>query len=251
MSLFSLSAFWILHVLTEEVLKKMSATAVLSTTHSLSVTIEINEKQDVININLSGPTDVYFAVGFGSNVMKDTWTIIVNGEGENGWCERTLSNHGSGIQSETESFKMLENKYVHSDTYSQLFLRRLHIQKSLTSLESYHPFNIDDNSINVIWAIGMNKELTKHVEYGTKALYYITDGIANKSKNPGDIWIHFGDMDLSAMIIVIGLGCLFLSLFIYGLCKFYSYLKRRAHRRMEYISEKDPLLIKQFDGYIQ
>ena len=60
-----------------------------------------------------------------------------------------------------------------------------------------------------------------------------------------DVWIYFGDMSLSAMIVVIGMVLLFIVLMCYWLWKFYRYLKQRAEdeemRKYEE-NQRDPLL---------
>merc|ERR1719445_1177041 len=108
MSLFiTLFITLILSVSTDKTLKKMNADAVLSAAHSLTVSIKINEAHDAIELDLVGPSDIYYAVGFGSTVMLNTWAVIVNGDGEDGWFERTLSNHRPGLERKAKSFEML------------------------------------------------------------------------------------------------------------------------------------------------
>lgn len=153
-------------------LRKMDTSGTLSSSHGLSVTIKINEANDAIDLDLIGPSDVYYAIGFGSTVMVNTWTIVVNGDGEMGWFEQTLSNHRAGLQRQTKSFQMMSNTFQ-----AQTDERRLQLKTSLTALKSYHPFNIDDDHIDLIWAIGTDEAFVQHIEYGTKTLYYRIDGL--------------------------------------------------------------------------
>lgn len=210
----------------EDGLKRLSTEATLSTTHQFSVSIKINEANDAIELDLLGPSDVYYAIGFGSNVMVNTWSIVVNGEGDTGWFEQTLSNHRAGLQRATKSFAMLENTFsAHS------YQRRLHLKTSLTSLRPYHPFDIDDDQIDVIWAIGSDENFVQHIEYGTKTLYYKVEGMDDEPSAPHDVWIYFGDMNLSAIIVVVGMVLLMLVLFCYWSWKFCKYLRERAERQ--------------------
>ena len=104
--------------------------------------------------------------------MVNTWTVVVNGDGDIGWWEQTLSNHQAGLQRQTKSFEMLSNTFT-----AQSFQRRLQLKTSLTALKTYHPFNTDDDHIDLIWAIGTSEEFIQHIEYGTKTLYYRIDGL--------------------------------------------------------------------------
>jgi len=212
---------------------------VLSPNGQLSISIKINEARDVIELDLIGPSDVYYAVGFGSTVMVNTWSIVVNGDGEDGWFEQTLSNHRAGLQRAVKSFDMMENSFT-----AESFQRRLHLKTSLTSLSSYHPFDVDDEAIDLIWAIGTDTEFVQHIDYGTKTFNYRIEG-ASSPNPPHDVWIYFGDMNLSAMIVVVGMILLFIILLGYWLWKLYKYLKERAEEREnneKFNAEKDPLL---------
>jgi len=213
----------------------MSTDEVLSASHSLSISIKINEAHDCIELDLMGPSDSYYAVGFGSKVMVNTWTVVVNGEGDDGWFEQTLSNHRPGLQRKLKSFEMIENTFT-----AQTLSRRLHLKQSLTALKAYHPFNIDDDKIDVIWAIGTDETFSFHIDYGTKALYYEIDGISDQDSPPHDVTIYFGDMNLSALIVVIGMLFLCTILGCYWLWKFCKYLRQRAEEREH--EEKKPLL---------
>jgi len=222
-------------------LRRMTTAGTLSSLHQLGVSIKINEANDAIDLDLTGPSNVYYAIGFGSTVMVNTWSIVVNGDGEIGWFEQTLSNHRAGLQRQTKSFEMLANTFQ-----AQTDQRRLQLKTSLTALKSYHPFNIDDDHIDLIWAIGTDSTFVEHIEYGTKTLYYRIDGLDDEMSTPHDVWIYFGDMNLSAMIVVAGMGILFIVLLCYWLWKFYKYLKQRAEdKEMEdYAEDKEsnPLL---------
>eukprot|EP01083_Nonionella_stella_P096643 271734_1 len=220
----------------ESDLTKIRADGLLSATHSLSVCIKINEAHDTIELDLLGPSDAYYAIGFGSNMMVNTWSIIVTGDGDDGWFEQTLSNHKAGVPHHSKSFEMLT-----SSLSAQSYLRRVHLTRPLASVEPYHPFSLNDESIDLIWAVGNDPTFTQHVNHGTMSLVYERDGVTD-TKSHG-IWIYFGDLSLSALILVVGMGCLFLVMVFYWSWKCCQYLKQRAQER-EMAHEEDtvPLL---------
>ena len=161
----------VFNIKSDEELTKMEASAILSSTHGLSVSIKINEAHDAIELDMTGPSDVYYAIGFGNNVMVDTWTIVVNGDGDDGWFEQMLSNHRPGLTRSQKTFEMITNTFT-----SQNNLRRLHIKKSLTSIRDYHPFSVDNDKLDIIWAIGASEDFTEHIVHGTQTLTYSFDG---------------------------------------------------------------------------
>jgi Na+-transporting methylmalonyl-CoA/oxaloacetate decarboxylase gamma subunit len=219
----------------DDSLRKMQVSEVLSAQHQLTLGIKINEAHDAIELDLSGPTDVYFSIGFGNDVMVDTWSIVVNGDGDDGWFEQMLSNHRPGLRRKKKSFTMLANTFT-----AQNNLRRLHVKKSLTSMKDYHPFSVDNDQIDIIWAVGGTPDFSEHVEFGTKTLIYKIDGADNGPAPPHDIWVYFGDMNLSAMIVVVGMGFIFLLLVAYWLYKFIKRLQTRA--QIHKYGETEPLV---------
>lgn len=162
-------------VLGETPLKLLQTEQLLSPQHEISVSITIDQGRDIVELNMVGPADVYYAVGFGSNEMAHTWAIVVNGEGDEGWFEQTLSDHTEGEQHAVKSFELLQNS-LSAQTKN---MRRVHLRKALSSLQSFHPFDATQDSIDIIWAVGSDTDFTKHIESGTKVLLYdIMDTLA-------------------------------------------------------------------------
>ena len=149
-------------------LKILTTEELLSAQHDLSLSIKIDQGRDILELNMIGPADVYYAVGFGSNVMANTWAIVVNGEGEEGWFEQTLSDHTEGEKRAVKSFELLQNSLTPQTTN----MRRVHLRKSLSSLQDGHPFDATEDSIDIIWAVGNDNTFTHHIESGTKVLLW-------------------------------------------------------------------------------
>jgi len=212
---------------------------VLSLEHDVSLSITIDQGRDIVELNLIGPADVYYAVGFGSTEMQDTWAIVVNGEDEDGWFEQTLSDHSAGIQSAVKSFEMLQNSL--SAQTNDVSVRRVHLRRSLSSLQHEMesiPFDATQDSIDIIWAVGNDNEFTHHIESGTKTLLYdIKDTMTPHL--PSDVWLYDGTVNVSAMVVIVGMGALFVGLaFFYG-WKWYQ-SRRQISKEME--KETDALL---------
>ncbi len=51
----------------------------LSRTHKIGLSMTVSEVEDLIQITMHGPSDEYFGIGFGSNGMLNTYSLIVNG----------------------------------------------------------------------------------------------------------------------------------------------------------------------------
>merc|ERR1719361_425891 len=48
-------------------------------THNVAIDIVIDTENDTVDIMMSGPSDRWFAIGFGSTVMANTYTISASG----------------------------------------------------------------------------------------------------------------------------------------------------------------------------
>jgi len=227
--------------------KKLHAEGTLSSSpdddNELSVRIRIVEEINSIELRLTGPSDAYFAVGFGSSVMVDTWAVVVSNDGDDGWFEQTLSNHRAGLQNHDKTFSMAQTQFI-----PQTHQRMVTLQASLSALRSFHPFNVDDYKIDVIWAIGKDHNFVEHTKYGTQTLLYDIDIVAdtNIEQNAPAPLIDLGDLTLSALIVVFGFMILCIVLAVYWVWKFCKYLRHRVDtesvKEKDNTHEKDPLL---------
>jgi len=218
----------------QDALRLLRTEEILSPQHDISLSIQIDQGRDTLELNLLGPADQYYAVGFGSNVMSDTWAIVVNGEGEEGWFEQTLSDHDAGEKRTVKSFEMLQNSLTPQTDNT----RKIHLRRTLSSWHEDHPFDATQDSIDIIWAVGNDNEFTHHIESGTKTLLYtITDTMAPHL--PSDVWLYDGTVNVSAMVVIIGMGAVFLTLAVYYGWKWYQ-SRRQSNKEME--KETDALL---------
>ena len=133
-----------------------------STITEVSVSIDLNsasssDDDGVATINISGPNNKWFGVGFGANTftMSDQpYTIIVDGNGE--VTERKLGNHDGGVQL-SSSLQLISNKIV--DGKRSVVVSRSFKGKS----EEYYTFDPASNSsINILSASGQGPNFSYH-----------------------------------------------------------------------------------------
>eukprot|EP01083_Nonionella_stella_P290606 988794_1 len=81
-SLFTI-AFGILVIMTDiisaqdiDVQYNLSASAILNQEYNFNLSVNIYPTQNTMSINISGPTDKWFGIGFGSTIMTNTYAII-------------------------------------------------------------------------------------------------------------------------------------------------------------------------------
>ena len=60
----------------------------------VQVAVSLDVQANVATITMTGPSSVWFGVGFGQSVMKDSWVVIVDGQGK--VTERKLGDHVVG-----------------------------------------------------------------------------------------------------------------------------------------------------------
>ena len=53
----------------------------MDSTNGIFLFLDLDYENNIAYIAMFGPADQYFAMGFGSNTMNDTYTIVVNGYG--------------------------------------------------------------------------------------------------------------------------------------------------------------------------
>jgi len=162
----------------------------------------------------------------------------VNGEGDEGWFEQTLSNHEAGITLQTKSFEMLRNALTPQDS-----LRRLHLSTPLTSLGALHPFDVDEDSMDVIWAVGSDNAFSEHLESGSQTLFYEGNAL-EAPRPPTNVWFYDGSLSVSALVVIVGMSALFVALAAYYGYRWFSWLRWRrfsAEDEMEK-DEKTPLM---------
>jgi hypothetical protein len=123
------------------------------------VGIHLNLRNDTAIVSLSGPSDVWFGVGFNATRMaNEPWAIIVEGNGD--VTERKLGDQGGG-GTETAlppSIRLISNAVV-DGTRTVVFSRPLQ-----GTDERYYTFDKDVTDLHFINAIGSTSKVSYHKE---------------------------------------------------------------------------------------
>lgn len=115
----------------------------------LSVKVTLNDETNKARIEMTGPSNKWFAVGFGNKSMNNTYTIFANESADETVAERILGNwnYGSALTSSTtlESF----NKSGSTSTYI--------IERPLIANNGGYTFNAETGNVDIILAVGPNQ----------------------------------------------------------------------------------------------
>ena len=110
---------------------------------------------------MTGPSDVYFAVGFGNNEMSGTYVIIVDGHGA--VTERILGHHSPGILLQN-ALTVTANEVV-DGVRTVAILREADIYDD--HYFNFEPFVADcEESVPLIYAHGFSESFGFHEEWG-------------------------------------------------------------------------------------
>lgn len=135
----------------------VSKTYVSKSSVTLSMNLEMSSDDNTLTITLVGPSTVYFSVGFGEKIMKNCYTIVIDGDGN--ISERKLSKKDEGDELDT-TFDIDSNTV---DGSLRTIVLTRDYDYDLTS-DDYFTFTIDDTSIKTIWAYGKTSYLSDHGE---------------------------------------------------------------------------------------
>jgi hypothetical protein len=130
----------------------------------VDVAVSVDAQNDVVTLNMTGPADVWWGVGFDAQAMKDApWAVIVEaptsmGGGAPRVSERQLQDQNSGTKL-TSSLKI-----VATHTSSDGELLTVVATRALKGLTSKHyTFDVTKSSkINLINAVGSGPSLAYH-----------------------------------------------------------------------------------------
>jgi len=156
---------------------------VISGFHKIGISMSISEIDDLIRITIYGPSNKFFGIGFGSNSMSNTYSIIVAGEnsdhGPNFW-EQKLDAHGAGYTLQP-SFVLEEHIRHSGDNTQQITLvRRL---STALELDEYWLFSCVDPHIDFIWSVGKSTKFERHIGFGEDRLDYEVHEVSNYDKS--------------------------------------------------------------------
>lgn len=141
-----------------------SAKVVRGTSSSLvKVDVSLDLANDLATITLTGPSAVWFGVGFGAEMMKDApWAIIVDGNGK--VTEMKLSDQG------TNNVLLKPTVEVKSSSVTGA-LRNVVVTRPLKGASSdYYSFNGSNPTVNFINAVGAGTLLAFHKDKAVSAL---------------------------------------------------------------------------------
>ena len=120
-----------------------------------------------IAIVLTGPSDVYYAVGFGNNMMDGTYTIIVDGFGD--VSERILGSHSPGNMLQSSLTVMINQ--VKDGIRTVAVLRDINLyHKDYYNFQSF----VDDcqYGIPLIYSHGFSPSFGFHEQWGNNVKVY-------------------------------------------------------------------------------
>ena len=141
-------------------------TSYIGSIHFKELNISMSVKIDsVVNIQIIGPSDRWFGVGFNAKSMNDQpYALIIN----DNINEFKLANHASGTQL-NNSIKIISNKVVDSS-------RIVEISRSIVGItKDHYTFSSNKGTIPIISAIGKDNKYAYHFKRSGSKLSYIND----------------------------------------------------------------------------
>lgn len=118
------------------------------TIDELNVEVTLNDSTKKAIIKMIGPSKAWFAIGFGSKNMNETYAIFANESGKKNIAERILS-----IDSITYLTNEIAIKDYSIDSENKVTYI---IERSLISDNGGYSFNAQSGEIDIILAIGSN-----------------------------------------------------------------------------------------------
>ena len=119
---------------------------------TLNVTIENNE---VAYFVMQGPADLWFGVGWDSDVMSGTYAMIVTDEDDT-IVERSLGNYNSGTVLDSTITVVIDFSF--SGSRLVIFYRNA----SAPSADYYDFSDVGGTEIDIIWAVGSSATFGAH-----------------------------------------------------------------------------------------
>ena len=143
------------------------ATSILNLVNDQSISFYLDDTSQHIAIVLTGPADVYYAVGFGNNMMDGTYTIVVDGFG--GVTERILGSHSPGIMLQSSLIVMVNEVKDGIRTVAVLRDINMHHEDYYNFLPFVQSCN---NGIPLIYAYGFSPSFGFHEQWGNGVTIY-------------------------------------------------------------------------------
>eukprot|EP00928_Gymnodinium_smaydae_P089563 TRINITY_DN7350_c0_g6_i1.p1 TRINITY_DN7350_c0_g6~~TRINITY_DN7350_c0_g6_i1.p1 ORF type:complete len:782 (-),score=96.02 TRINITY_DN7350_c0_g6_i1:86-2431(-) len=139
----------------------------------VTVNVSLDPTKDEAKITLTGPSSVWFGVGFNAQQMKDApWAVIVDGHGR--VSERKLADQNPG--SELPASVVVVSSAVIGDKRSVVLTRSLRGRTS-----QYYTFSVDQVAVPFINAIGNGPDLAYHKIKTASSLTFLPVGGTSSS----------------------------------------------------------------------
>eukprot|EP00462_Mataza_sp_D1_P020249 CAMPEP_0175139606 /NCGR_PEP_ID=MMETSP0087-20121206/11003_1 /TAXON_ID=136419 /ORGANISM="Unknown Unknown, Strain D1" /LENGTH=748 /DNA_ID=CAMNT_0016422649 /DNA_START=31 /DNA_END=2277 /DNA_ORIENTATION=- len=179
------------------------STLFTGTTASLvKVEVSLDRPKLLATITLTGPSDVWYGVGFGASAMADTpWTIVVDGTGT--VSERKLANHDAGTALPA-SVKVVSN---HVDAK----LRTVVLTRPFAGKSSdYYTFDPEKDSVlHFINAVGSTADFQYHKDRTAAQLLILPDqkSVCVCASNPAPFGQAKGSLQYEDTVVGFGNNC--------------------------------------------
>ena len=149
-----------------------SGSRVVNASRNMEINVAIDPSQDLIEITMTGPTNVWYAYGFGTNRMTNCYTILTDGNGN--ISERKLGNHNAG--------SALNSSFLSSSFSQNGGIGTTIVTRSLSGMTGdYYTFQGNEGTITIIWGFGNGANLAYHGGRGATTLPITLDCEATTS----------------------------------------------------------------------
>lgn len=138
----------------------------VSAAQNMSIEVATYPVGDSVVITMNGPSNVWFAYGFGGSSMSGTYCMVNDGSGN--VTERKLGNHAQGTA--------LTSSLLSSSTSVAGGVRTTIVKRTLTGMNSdYFTFPASSTGFSIIWAYGFGANLSSHAGRGASMVNLTLD----------------------------------------------------------------------------
>lgn len=144
-------------------LGSLSETQLTSKSGGITIEASVSDSDDLVTVTLTGPSSVYYAVAFDSCKMKNKFSFVVPGTGEDddSVLEYKLGDDKKGDKLDT-SFTTTSDS-TEDDVRTVVLERSLSDQSDLDD-SKYYLFASNTTALDVMWAYGSKSKYSQHDE---------------------------------------------------------------------------------------
>jgi|GEM_PF-3830024 len=125
----------------------------LNASWNMHLGILIDKNTDTAHIQISGPSTKWFSVGFNGTQMKNTYAIIIDGNGN--YVERKLERKSKGT--------LLADSLTEMSNTVNNGVRTIYLTRPQVGLTaSHYSFSDNQDTVNLIFARGNGSSLSQH-----------------------------------------------------------------------------------------